>query len=290
MTYEQDPPAHLKTEFGFDVLQVAHGLYAPQSYHDFIGFKVAKPVLERAFQDVYCIPLNKLFKSEDLALGTYRRAVGTLIPESTKVAWNLKQDEIVKLEPGMTKHRFLYNLSRASYEKEWDEEYERPGILARILAFLFRLIPKVGPFRGLSFRPPTPETEKLFMESFNRTLAEYRRLLGELKARRLALPNTDLDTGRPTQPGEYRMADAAYAQLLGKLANGDFEGLSPDLRGNLLWYYRDPNAAVAGLRKKEDQQKTLAALERLRGTRIRACVSCEAGTSGRDCACHVTGM
>src|SRR4051812_33742468 len=41
--YAQDKTAHLKTEFGFDTVQVAKNRYAPESYHDFIGFKVSKP-------------------------------------------------------------------------------------------------------------------------------------------------------------------------------------------------------------------------------------------------------
>src|ERR1700694_3214374 len=42
VTYEDDPNAHLKTEFGFDVIEVARGQYASEAYHDFIGFNVAK--------------------------------------------------------------------------------------------------------------------------------------------------------------------------------------------------------------------------------------------------------
>ena len=38
--YAQDRSAHLKTEFGFDTLQVAKNRYAPEQYHDFIGFQV----------------------------------------------------------------------------------------------------------------------------------------------------------------------------------------------------------------------------------------------------------
>ena len=48
VTYEDNPAAHLKTEFGFDVIEVARGQYANEAYHDFIGFQVAKPLLERA--------------------------------------------------------------------------------------------------------------------------------------------------------------------------------------------------------------------------------------------------
>ena len=43
VTYEQSRSAHLKTEFGFDVVQVARGQYASGAYHDFIGFEVSKP-------------------------------------------------------------------------------------------------------------------------------------------------------------------------------------------------------------------------------------------------------
>src|SRR5271165_3135900 len=164
MTYEDDPAAHLKVEFGFDVVQVAQGAYAPQAYHDYIGFQVSKPVLERAFADTYGVNINDLFVSLDLALGSYRHSVGSVIPEMTKSAWAAKKDEIVKAHPGMTARKFRYNLSRASFEKEWGRKYEKPGFGARLLAFLFRIIPKIGPFRALAFRPLTPQTERMFME------------------------------------------------------------------------------------------------------------------------------
>jgi len=47
--YAQDHTAHLKTESGFDTVQVAKNRYAPQQYHDLIGFQVSKPLLERTF-------------------------------------------------------------------------------------------------------------------------------------------------------------------------------------------------------------------------------------------------
>src|SRR5438105_8076700 len=112
VTYEDDPGAHLKTEFGFDVIEVARGSYAPQAYHDFIGFEVSQPLLERAFEDTYSIPLKDLFKDLDLALSTYRRAVSRLIPQMTKVAWAANKNEIQKAHPGITARKFRYNLSR----------------------------------------------------------------------------------------------------------------------------------------------------------------------------------
>ena len=76
--------------------QVARGNYAPQAYHDFIGFEVEKGVLERAFRDTYSLELKDVFGDLDLALGTYRHAVSAVIPEMTRVAWNLKKDDLAK--------------------------------------------------------------------------------------------------------------------------------------------------------------------------------------------------
>jgi hypothetical protein len=250
VTYEDDPAAHIKVEFGFDVVEVAQGAYAPQAYHDYIGFQVSKPVLERAFADTYDVPLKDFFVSLDLALGTYRRTVSSLIPEMTKSAWAAKKDEIVKAHPGMTERKFRYNLRRASFEKEWGKQYEKPGFGARFLAFLFRLIPKIGPFKALAFQPMTPDTERMFMESFNRSLARYQELVAEEKAGHLVLADTNFDTGKPVVEGEYRLADQAYNKLLEKLADQKGE-VSPELKANILGFYRDGSAVPAGKGRQE---------------------------------------
>lgn len=250
VTYEDSPSAHLKTEFGFDVVQVANGKYAPKAYHDFIGFQVSKPLLERAFEDTYSLKMDDVFKSIDLALGTYRHTVGSIIPEMTKAAWSAKKKEIVQLQPGITRKKFLYNLSRASYKKEWDGQYERPGPGARFLAFVFRIVPKIGPFKALAFRPPTPEAEKLFIASFNRTLDRYRQFLADVRADKLILPNQNFDTGEAVREGEYKLADQTYLKLLEKLADTKLP-VSESLRANILAYYRDPDGITSPKAREE---------------------------------------
>ena len=251
VTYADDPAAHLKTEFGFDVLQVARGRYAPKSYHDFIGFQVSKPLLDQAFLETYDIQLKDVFKTLDLALGTYRRSVSSLIPEMTKAAWALKKGDIEKQTPGITRQKFLYNLSRASYRKEWGNDYTRPGIWARFIAFLFRIVPKVGPFKALAFKPPTKQTEAFFESSFDLTIDREKQNLAAVRADRLKLPNMDFDTGKPSSAGEYSLADKTYSKLLAKLSDKKLEGLTPELRANILGFYHgttpkdDPKAAGA---------------------------------------------
>jgi hypothetical protein len=244
VTYAEDRAAHIKTEFGFDVVQVAKGHFAPEAYHDFIGFEVAKPLLERAFEETYGVPMKDLFASEDLAIGSYRRAVSGLIPEMTKVAWQTKEKDIVAATPGITRDRFIQVISRAAYEREWGAQYERPGVGARFLAFLLRIVPKIGPFKALAFKPSTPETERLYMDAFTQTVEAYRGALRKVRAGSLSLGELDLDTGHPARSGEYQLADRAFEQLLKRLAERRFEGLSADLRARILEFYQAGRAPI----------------------------------------------
>jgi hypothetical protein len=251
VTYDQDPAVHLKTEFGFDVREVAKGRYAPDDYHDRIGFQVAKALLQRAFEQTYCLKFDSTFSDYDLALGTYRRGVSSVIPKMTKVAWQSKKDEIQKDNPGITRKQFLYHLSRASYRKEWNSKYRAPGFSERFLAFLIRVVPKIGPFRALSFRMPTPETEKLFMASFNAALQDYEKLARDQRVSgRVTMENDNFDTGTVTKPGEYPLADKTYADLMDRLAKDHFAQVTPQLRSDLLAYYGNPGAPFATKKDK----------------------------------------
>jgi len=239
VTYWDNPLSHVRTEFGFDVLQVAQGRYAPDRYRAFIGFQVAKPLLERAFRETYGLEMKDIFASVDLALESFRYSVGSIIPGMTRVAWQLKKDTLVKEIPGVTKKKFLFNLSRSSYEKNWGTEYHRPGVRTRLVSWLMELVPKSGPFKSLAFRAPTPEVEKMFMASFNATVDSYRALLANVNAGSFDLPDENFDLGTPVSAGHYRGADLAYDKLLDKLAGRKFAGIPADLRDNILVYYKD---------------------------------------------------
>jgi hypothetical protein len=264
VTYEQDKLAHVKTEFGFDVLEVAHGRYAPDSYHDFIGFGVAAPLLEQAFQETYGLELKGVLSDEDKVIGSYRHDVSQLLPKATRVAWSLKKDEIMKDQPSMTKRKFLYNLSRASYQKSWGSDYQPPTLGEKFLAFLVRILPKFGPLKALQLRTPTPETERMFEASFNTTLDRYRHLLSQVGTDRLHLANDNFDTGQITGPGKYRLNDETHAKLLEALAKQDFRGVSPEVQAELLEFFGHPDAPYATKRKPKEWAKVQAELEQLK--------------------------
>jgi hypothetical protein len=264
VTYEEDPLAHVKTEFGFDVLEVAQGRYAPDSYHDFIGFGVSVPLLEQAFQETYGLDLKSVLTDEDKVLGSYRYAVSQLLPKATRIAWSLKKNEILNDQPSMTKKKFLYNLSRASYQKNWGKNYQPPTFWERFLAFLASILPKFGPLKVLQLRTPTPETERMFEASFNATLERYRKLLGQVGTSDPDLPNDNFDTGEVTGPGQYRLNDETHAKLLDALATQNFSGASPDLRAEILEFYGHPDAPYATKRNPKAWAKVQAQLEQLK--------------------------
>ncbi len=264
VTYADDPTAHLRVEFGFDVQQVARGNYATKSYHDFIGFNVSKDLLNRAFLATYGLELKDVFTDLDLALGTYRRAVSSLIPEMTKVAWDLDKKDLKKGTPHSDRAKFIYNLSRASFEKEWDHKYQKPGAGARILAFFIRILPKVGPLKSASFKPPTPQTTKWFEDSFDRTLDVYRSLLVQAGQGQLKLANTNFDTGQPTQPAAYTLADKAYAKLAIKLADQNGPAVDPKMTADILAYFHDQDLSFASKKDAKEWQRTLDAVAKLK--------------------------
>ena len=240
VTYEDNPKAHIRTEFGFDVLQVAKDRFTSDAYHDFIGFEVSRPVLERAFLQIYGIPITQVIPNLDLSIGSFRYTVSSLIPQFTKVAIVTKKDEILQADPTMTRKRFLYHLRRSDFEHDWGKSYKRPGILAHFIAFLVRILPHVGPLSTLDIKVPSKATETLYMQSASDSVDGYRQDLKQAAAGKLTLENRDFDTGKATSAGEYRLTDETYAQLLDKLAKDKFAQVTPELRANLLAYYGSP--------------------------------------------------
>src|SRR5712692_9264498 len=246
VTYGDDPKAHIRTEFGFDVVEVA------------------KTLLERAFFETYALKLSDVFGDEDLAIGTFRRSVSNVIPEMTRVALLSRKDQMIKEDPNFDRKKFLYYLSRTNYQKEWGKGYRRPGVRERILAWFLKIMPKIGPFRALQFKIPTTQTEDMYIKSVNQTVEDFQTTLRQADGEALHLENRDCDTGKETSPGEYTLSDKTYAQLLDELAEHNFDQVSPDLRANILGYYADPNSRLSSRKDKKEWAKIEKQIEQLK--------------------------
>jgi|SRR5450631_239623 len=264
VTYADDPKAHIRTEFGFDMVQVAKNRYTSDRYHDFIGFNVSQHLLEKAFYKTYGLKLSDVLDDEDEAIESFRRAVSKFIPEMTRVALLNRRDKIVRDTPNFDEKKFLYHLSRTNYEKEWGKGYRKPGFKERVLACLLRMIPKIGPASALAFKVPSTQTEDMYIKSVDRTFDDYRRLLLQVSKGNLDFPDTDCDTGRKTAPAEYSLADKTYAQLLRDLSQDDFATATPELRSNVLAFYSDLNAPYYTKKNRKSWARTQIELEQLK--------------------------
>lgn len=255
VTYVEAPANHVIVEFSFDIVQAAAGAYLPEAYHQFIGFQVATPLLERTFRELYALDIKEVLPDEALAISTYRRSVSELIPEMTRTAWRDKHEEIERLTPNVQESAFVYSYTRRQYEQEFGTGYRRRSFFARIIAFFYKLLPKIGPLKPLTFRTPTPDAEKLFADSFKDTRARFGAALDSVARGRLDLQNTDFDTGKSARLGEYALADETYAELLHRLARKKFAGVPIALRRNILAFYTGTpdRSASRKVRKHADE-------------------------------------
>jgi alpha/beta superfamily hydrolase len=262
--YAQDKTAHLKTEFGFDTVQVAKNRYASQQYHDFIGFKVSKPLLERVFPIVYGLELKDVLTHEDLAVGSYRFAISRMIPEMTNVALQAHKKDLMRETPNFARRKFLYRLSRTGYEREWGKDYGKPGFGTRVAAIFLRYIPKIGPLKGMAFNNPTAQTEDLYIKSIDATVDQYRGFLEAVRADTLVLPNRDLDSGNLTKAAEYSLTDETYAKLVTQLSARQYDQTSPALRANILDFYSDLSLPIETKKDQGHWRGVLMSLDQLR--------------------------
>ena len=262
--YAQDHTAHLKTEFGFDMVQVAKNRYASQQYHDFIGFQVSKPLLERTFPIIYGVELKDVLAHEDLAIGSYRYAVSRMIPEMTQIALRTHKKDMMKESPTFAKKKFLYRLKRSEYEKAWGKDYTKASFSTEFWSVVLRYMPKVGPFKALAFNNPTQQTEDLYFKSINTTVDQYRAYLQQVRSGSLELANYDFDTGKPTKAAEYSLTDDTYAKLLGQLTDKKFNLTSTDLRDNVLQFYSDLSAPIETKKDQGRWQSVLTSLDQLK--------------------------
>ena len=274
ITYVEAPKQHVIVEFSFDVAQAARGRYDFTQYRSLLDFQVATPLLERAFRDTYGIEMQDLFGDEERAISTYRYSVSQLIPALTEAAWRDKRDEILKIWPDADRARVVFAYRALDYEERYGRNYQKPGRLARFLALVYRMVPKVGPLKPLAFKAPTPEVDHLFEDSVTHSRTRYTALLREVRAGRVDLPNTNFDTGRAARAGDYALADETFAEWLETLAQDRFTMATPVMRRTFDTFYEGatpPDRTDKRSRKAWTRLQTaVAALNGAPGTQPRS--------------------
>ncbi|SDS24532.1 Zinc dependent phospholipase C [Mucilaginibacter mallensis] len=260
-TYEDNRVDHSRVEISFDVLQIARGNYPTQAYHDFIGFNVAKPVLERAFLKTYGQDINVVFGDLDLAISTFRWAVRSLLPTLTRSAWVMKKNDIKKLNPSATSKSFHYKMKKKDYRLEFGKTTQKATFEDDVIALFIEILPKVGPLRVLRIKEPDSTSEKLFIASFDTVSMHYAHAVVELQYENIKLANIDFDTGKPIKYGEYNLTDKTYDEMVDKLKDNKFENLTQSLKTDIIGFYNSADTSQSAKANPAEWKKTYLALQ-----------------------------
>ncbi|MGH2566301.1 MAG: hypothetical protein ACRDE5_17410, partial [Ginsengibacter sp.] len=172
----------------------------------------------------------------------FRWIVANIFPRITKAAWSAKKNTIRSQNNDATGKSFRYKMRRRQYDKQFGKGYKRPGFSAKLLSFFIRALPKVGPLRALRFKTPTPETEKLFVESFDTVLAHYTANLNRLPKENVHPKDMDYDTGKPTSDCEYSLADQTYCDWLMLLESNKFKNVDKVMKQNIVSFFNLSNS------------------------------------------------
>jgi hypothetical protein len=268
-TYAEDKIAHVRMEFGFDVLEIAKGNYSSQSYRNYIGFKVDTTVLSKAFTETYGLDINDVFNHHfSGSVETFRWIVANIFPLITRAAWAEKKDFIRAHDSTATSARFRYKMKRRNYNKEYGTGYERPGFSPWLMSLFIRVLPKVGPLRALKFKAPVPQAEKYFDKSFDTTLHFYADDIQNLRVNNITLRDIDFDTGKPTAQSEYTLADATYRDLVLQLKATDFKYCSAALQRNISGFYVIPKAPAVRKHRSKTSAEFSEGLKELRELKL----------------------
>jgi hypothetical protein len=273
VTYENDHTSHSRMEFAYDAVQVGRSNYASVAYHDFIGFNISTPPLERAFLKTYGQDLHSFIDNFDSSISMMRWGVKNLFPALTKKAWQANKSEIVKNHPGTKVRSFKYKMSRRMYNKEYTGKQNKPDFLARTLAFMVKILPKIGPLKNLKFVYPGKKGEERFTQVFDTIIKQYSVALKSWDSQSLKLEDINLDTGQLLSYGDYHLSDETYCELVLNLQKQQFAYLTPNLQEHLVKYFDGALLHEIYKDHPEDEAGMQAALQQMKAYRPRVQVS-----------------
>ena len=264
VTYGEDPHAHIRTEFAFDVEEITNTEFAPPAYLRYVGFNVPRKYLERAFVSTYGFDIHEVLGRAHPALHSYKTSVRSFIPFFAEAEVVLHRHQFPPEPDNAEYHRFAEEVARTNYERRWKHTYRGPGWKAHLAAILVFLVPKVGAASDLAIKIPTPDTQERYLRSVNHTEDVFRKTLRELQGPvdpPLDLNNLDLDTGRRAKLGDYALADQTYEQLLNRVSSKPGRIVPRGLKQNILDYY---SSAQGGAETSKSVAEHLAVLKTMR--------------------------
>jgi hypothetical protein len=244
VNYAQDPRAHVRTEFAFDVNQLSKRRFAPSAYVKYVGLEVPRDLLRKTFFETYGLNLPDIIGTKETSIRVYRYAVRRFLPNIARAETILHKKNFPPETPSPDLDELNKDLLQASTDNNWEAYRKPPGFTSHLYAGWLFILPKVGPLKLLAIKGPNPQTEDLYIKSMNRSIKSLRFVLTNFDRIERYIPNRDLDTGLVVKPGGYPLADRTYAKLLDMITQHPDKVVPNQLKHDLLAYYADPKAPI----------------------------------------------
>ena len=259
ITYDESPHGHIRTEFAFDVAELSDGDFPSSAYLEYIGFKVPRRFLERAFEKTYGFDIHEVLGRSRPALRSYKTAVRSFIPALAEAEVVLHRHAFPPHADTEADRIFRERLAKTTFERKWKHTQKGPGFKAHLLAMVVFLVPKIGSASDLAIKIPNEQTYEMYQSSVNHAEDILRDKLHKLRntGDEVKLANIDLDTGDHVRHGEYPLADATYARLLERLTSRPDRMIPAETKQNIITYYGTIAPIDEADPKREDQLATL---------------------------------
>lgn len=268
VTYDENPHAHVRTEFAFDIDQLSKEHLAPGAYLRYIGLRVPYRLLDQAFEETYSLPLRGILGRRRPAIHSYRTSVRSFLPRIAYAETVIHRGNFPPDIANESLQVFLGHIAKADFQPVWNRYRHKPGIGTRLLAVLIVILPKIGVLSELAIKIPSQHTQDLYVKSMNRSIEMYGGLLKQFATApdlTPPIPNLDLDTGEKSRPGAYALTDKTYAKLLHHVASNPERPIPSGLRQDILDFYSDSNAPITTKKNKKKWAEVVKGLEVLRG-------------------------
>ena len=188
VNYAEGRHQHVRTEFAFDIDQIANHRFAPLHFLRHVGLRVPVHQLAMAYYQTYGLTEDFGKRGRIINVRAYRFAVHTFIPRVAYALTLLHRGN----EPPDTESSDLDAIQRevatVAAKDDWDHWRRKAGIGTYALACILFVIPKVGPLSIVAIKGPTSATEAEYLHSMVQASDTLRRALARFTPPAITAP------------------------------------------------------------------------------------------------------
>jgi hypothetical protein len=179
VSYAEGEQQHVRTEFAFDIDEIANHRFAPVGYLRHVGLEVPTKQLALAFYQTYGLRVDfTQTRHHRVNVSDYRWAVHRFIPRiaySTTLLHRNHEPADVASDPDV--QRLIHEVAVIEQQNHWEEYRKHAGFLTYTLAGILFILPKVGPIKFTAVKGPTVQTELDYVHSVMRSTDALNRAL-----------------------------------------------------------------------------------------------------------------